>query len=67
MAVALLTALYSVLIVEFLIDPLTNRIQSRANINGQSTPMAPPTQSTHAVGMVFCSVLCFFILILAFS
>lgn len=67
MAVALLTALYSVLIVEFLIDPLTNRILSRANINGQSTPIAPPAQSAHAVGMVFCSMLCLFILILAFN
>ena len=67
MAVAILTVLYSVLIVEFLIDPLTNRILSRLDISGQSKPIAPPTQSTHAVGMVFGSVLCLFILIMAFN
>jgi len=67
MAVAMLTVLYSVLIVEFLIDPLTNRILSRAHIDGQSKPIAPPAQSAHAVGMMFSSVLCFFILILALN
>ena len=64
MAVAILTVLYSVLIVEFLIDPLTNRTLSRLDSSGQSKPIAPPTQSTHAVGMVFGSVLCLFILLM---
>ena len=64
MAVAILTVLYSVLLVEFLIDPLTNRTLSRLDSSGQSKPIAPPTQSTHAVGMVFGSVLCLFILLM---
>ena len=64
MAVAILTVLYSVLIVEFLIDPLTNRTLSRLDIRGQSKPIEPPTQSTHAVGMLFGSVLCLFILLM---
>ena len=64
MAVAILTVLYSVLIVEFLIDPLTNRTLSRLDISEQSKPIKPPTQSTHAVGMVFGSMLCLFILLM---
>ena len=67
MAVALLTAFYSVLIVEFMIDPLTNRILSRANTGEQGRPIAPAAQSTHAIGIVFCTVICFFILILALN
>ncbi len=66
MAVAILTVRYSVLIVEFLIDPLTNRLLSRLDISGQSKPIEPPTQSTHAVGMVFGSVLCLFVLLMVF-
>ena len=66
MAVALLTALYSVLIVEFIIDPMTNRILSRASIHGQSTPIIPPAQSGHAVGMVVSAVLCLFVLLMVF-
>ena len=64
MAVAILTVLYSVLIVEFLIDPLTNRTLSRLDISGQSKTITPPAQSTHAVGMVFGSTLCLFILLM---
>ena len=64
MAVALLTALYSVLIVEFLIDPMTNRILSRAGTAQHNASTIPPAQSTHAVGMVFCSVLCLFVLLM---
>ena len=66
MAVALLTALYSVLIVEFIIDPMTNRILSRASIHVQSTPIIPPAQSGHAVGMVVSAVLCLFVLLMVF-
>ena len=66
MAVAILTALYAVLIVEFLIDPLTNRILSRADVSGQNTVLTPPTQSTHAVAVVFSSVLCLFVLLMVF-
>ena len=64
MAVAILTVLYSVLIVEFLIDPLTNRTLSRLDFSGQSKTITPPAQSTHAVGMVVGSVLCLFILLM---
>ena len=64
MAVALLTALYSVLIVEFIIDPMTNRILSRASIHVQSTPIIPPAQSGHAVGMVVSAVLCWFVILM---
>ena len=66
MAVALLTALYSVLIVEFIIDPMSNRVLSRASINVQSTPIIPPAQSGHAVGMLVSAVLCLFVLLMVF-
>jgi flagellar motor component MotA len=67
MAVALLTALYSVMIVEFLIDPLVNRILAKSESKSQTPPVIPPAQSAHAVGMVFSATLCFFVLIQAFN
>jgi flagellar motor component MotA len=66
MAVALLTALYSVLIVEFIIDPLSNRILSQANTDQKTMPLTPPAQSGHAVGMVVSAVLCLFVLLMVF-
>ena len=63
MAVALLTALYSVLIVEFLIDPLSNRVLSRADTDQKTGPVIPPAQSTHAIGMVVSAMFCFIILV----
>ena len=67
MAVAMLTVLYSVLLAEFLIDPMANRLLSRTNSKEGSTTITPPPQSAHAVGMVFGIFLCFFVLILAMT
>jgi flagellar motor component MotA len=67
MAVALLTVLYSVLIVEFIIDPLSNRILSQANTDQKTTPLTPPAQSGHAALMVVSAVLCLFVLVFSLN
>ncbi len=67
MAVALLTVFYSIMIVEFLIDPLINRILSRAKINAQSAPISPSPQSGHPGGIIVSAVLCVFVLLIAFQ
>ena len=65
MAVALLTALYSVVLVEFLIDPMVNRILAKNGAGPQEPLQMAPGQSAHAVGMVFSALFCFFILLIA--
>ncbi len=67
MAVAILTAFYSVLLVEFLIDPMANRILSRAAVNDVNQTTLPPAQSAHAVGMVFSALMTLFVLLMVLN
>ena len=64
MAVAILTAFYAVLLAEFFIDPMANRLLSHATTEETNQITLPPPQSPHALGMVFSVVLSLFILLM---
>ena len=67
MAVAILTAFYAVLLAEFFIDPMANRLLSHGIAEESKQTTLPPPQSPHAVGMVFSVVLSLFVLLMVFK